>query len=33
MEGNFGGGKIWLIHRKTHLAEENLVTDFTSYVL
>jgi len=24
MEGNFGGEKIWQIHRKTHLAKENL---------
>jgi len=24
MEGNFGGRKIWQIHRKTHLVEENL---------
>jgi len=25
MEGDFGGGKIWQIYRKTHLVEENLV--------
>jgi len=24
MEGNFGGRKIWQIHRKTHLVKENL---------